>query len=385
MNDPNHDHNLDSTDLDSTKANSADEAKLSDASTTKPRQSSRTSDIYERFLNRVKHIENRGETEVSDADKTGLIKAKKQSSAFAVLRAKKRPPSDNDESSIREDDAGLNPDFDWNFDFEDDSDYHATDHNTEDERDKSADAAKTSASIDGYPLKSPDEIADVDSPYDSPDIDIQLADSTATFDDELPADSQHIQNVQTDETDAVTVEAKLNLVAEPVISAPSEQASSKKRLMIGGIIGIVLSVVIVLALQTTGILFKSGSATGNNVTSSDTKDTATNKNSDTALTDTKLPASEVSNAPAMIAEASTSTEANTDISTNLNNVSNDLNTDKVKTDENAVPMNEKQANKEQAPASQTKSAEQTANDEPTISYDDFAQEAKSTLYRDIDD
>lgn len=344
MNEPNLDDNLDSTDFDSTKANSADEAKVdvakvSDVSTIKPRQNSRTSDIYERFLNRVKHIEDRGETEdVSDPDHSRSIKAKKQS--------KKQPSADIDELSTSAD-AGLNPDFDWNFDFEDDNDDPANDHNThnaEDERDNTTD--------------------------------MQLADATATstisFDDELPADNQHVQGVQTDEVDTAPVESNPDVVAEPVVSVPTEpneQASNKKRLMIGGVISALLGVVIVLTLTSTGIFFNSSSDTSNNTTGNDAKDTAVNKtavnkNAGTALTDTKSPVSEVSNAPAMRAETSAIMDANTDTNSDAN--TNPNNVDSV----NNINPN---------------SAEQATNDASILSYDDFAQEAKSTLYRDIDE
>ena len=155
---------------------------------------------------------------------------------------------------------------------------------------------------------------------------------------------------------------------EPEKNSAQPQASSKKPLIVGIILGSLLIAAVVLALIFTGILSTAPSDSTDNVDSNSTASTTDSTEADTVneIEDgATADINSTSTAPASKTEAPTATDITSE--TPVPSLPDNS--------ENAAPANED---------TQTPTDNADSPDDSGLTYEDFRQESQSTLYRETD-
>lgn len=298
---------------------STHEANLAKIAKVKPRRKKRNSNIYEKFLNRV-------QTDISNekgkANNLQPLKNKKNRAAY-------EPNDDNNLQSFTFKDLELV--------IEDDEEQTQTSEHI---------SADSEGSDSDTPTSKP-HIDNLNNPIDSDKASFASAQEIIESDEtriEANSDSASISNEPPD------------LTVDQGIPKTVEKKNSKKPLIIGVIVGTLISVVVVAVLAFTGVL-----------STSDSNSVSDNTDEDTAVIVTP--------------SDSTSNVNNANTVSDTINIPNEAEVPVVTVDENSA------SNENATPAETTtpKPVEEVTESNPSITLDDFKEESQNTLYRETND
>lgn len=307
---------------DKNNGNSVDlEANLDKIASTKPRKRTRKDNIYERFITRV------GSTDEDDHTET-------KSDQLASWEKTQKPPTYEPLSA-------------------EELQFFASLENDKESNTEASNTTSTNISFD-FTNEEEDSNLERDSNHNE-----HTDDLTAT-DDEIatPAHSE-------DKTSKNKAEATTKEIAKP----QGRLASNKKPLIIGIIIGTLLAAIVVLILNASGILSPSAENTVSDIPQNMANGVEKKSSSNVQ---TEAQAKTVpNNSPVVKAERSAANDASQNPASQKNVAANgDNNT--------SSSVNGDTDEREEATAD-------GSNAEPAITYEDFREESRSTLYRETDD